>query len=791
MSRLKTKQLRVPPDLLSNLRAIQTILFIAFLITGAIAQCQTFNDPGFVAETLFSVQPFKPVFLKFAPDGRIFIVEKDGVVRIFENGSLLPTPFLNISSKVNIAQDRGLLGFALDPDFETNGFSYLLYTYEDGPDPNSTGPKTARLTRVTVSPTDPNVASPESEVVLLGSVGTPPCPNNGNDCIPSDGVSHTIGTLRFAPDGNLFVGIGDGASFTFVDQLAFRSQDLNSYSGKILRIRTDGSAPLDNPFYDGTNSIQSRVWSYGLRNPYRFDLDPLTGEPMIGDVGWKKHEEINRAGRGRNFGWPCYEGIGPQAGYAVLTQCQQLSPNSVTPPLYTYVQTTNNAVIGGAFYTSNAYPNKYQGNFFFADYVEGWIKRIEFDSNGNMVDVQPFATDAGSVVNLELGPDGLLYYIEFGSGAIRRIKFNGPLAKASATPLFGYSPLNVTFSSVGSIDPTGSPITYLWDFDENGQTSTSPGPVHSFMSSVVKTFNVRLTVTNQSAQTSSDVVKVTVGSIPPTATIDTPAGGIVLKGGEVVNFQGSATDSEDGLLDPSALNWDVLFHHEDHVHTFLNKTGAQGSFTPANFYGEGNYAFEIILTATDTSGLSDRKSILLPFQNLLFDDDFSDGNASDWMVIKDAWTVVANKLTGTTASKAEIQAPTPWMPSTEVGCSSCSIETDFQLDSKEMQIFLLAWYQDKKNYVQVKVIGDKGKISIKQKVNGKAAAKGKAAFPIQVGTTYRFRVDFSQNAFHFYIDDVLIATAPTSSAPFGNLRLRLKSGSNAPATAHFGNIQIF
>lgn len=755
-----------------------------------IVQGQTFNDSGFVTETVFSVEPFQPVFLTFAPDGRIFVVEKNGVVRIFDNGALLSTPFIDISSKVNIALDRGLLGFALDPNFETNGFAYFLYTFENGTNPADNGRKTARLTRVKVSANNPNVASPGSEVVILGSIGTPPCSNNGNDCIPSDAVSHTIGTLRFAPDGNLFVGIGDGAFFVSMHPLALRAQDLNSYSGKILRIKPDGTAPPDNPFYDGTNSIQSKIWSYGLRNPYRFSLDPLTGEPIIGDVGWNNHEEINR-GKGKNFGWPCYEGNSQEPSYAVLLECQQLAPSSITSPLHTYDHVEGQAVIGGVFYTSNVYPNKFQGNYFFADYSEGWIKRMDFQSNGNVKDVQEFATEVGIIVNLELGPDGFLYYIEFESGEIRRIKFNGPVAKASATPFFGYSPLNVMFSSAGSIDPTGSPLTYLWDFDDNGQTSTSPNPSHSFVSSVVKTYNVELTVTNQNAETSSDVAQVIVGSVPPIATIINPPEGTVLKGGDVVGFKGSATDPEDGPLNATSLKWDVLLHHNDHIHTVLNKIGGQGSFTVESDHGEGTFSFELIFSATDSSGLMDKKSILLPIKNLLFADDFADGEAADWVVVKDTWTVEANQLIGTTAKKAEIEAPNPWMPSGKLGCSSCTIETDIRFDSTDMLVSLLGWYEDSKNYVEVKLIGTKGKISIKQKANGKVAAKDSVPFPIEAGTTYRLRVNFSHDEFHVYIDDVLVSTASSSEAPFGNLRFRLKSTSKAPTTARFGNIEVF
>ncbi len=227
--------------------------------------------PAFGAETVVTLQPFTPVGVTFAPDGRMFIWQKNGIVRIYKNGALLGEPFIDISSKVNNFHDRGLLGFVLDPDFATNGYACLFYTCEDGSTP-SNGAKTAQLIRVTADPANPDVALPSSEVVLLGAITSPPCSSHpaGSDCIPADAISHTVGMIRFLSDGTLLLSNGDGVDFNVEDPLALRAQDLDSYAGKILRIRPDDTAPSDNPFYDGTNSIRSKVYAYGLRNPYRF-----------------------------------------------------------------------------------------------------------------------------------------------------------------------------------------------------------------------------------------------------------------------------------------------------------------------------------------------------------------------------------------------------------------------------------------------------------------------------------------------------------------------------------------
>jgi glucose/arabinose dehydrogenase/regulation of enolase protein 1 (concanavalin A-like superfamily) len=572
---------------------------------------QTFSDPGFVAETVVTLPPYKPVGLTWAPDGRIFIWQEDGIVRIVKNGALLPTPFIDIRPRVNTVNDRGMLGLALHPNFASNGYVYLLYTYEEGNNPNDPAPKTARLTRVQANPANPDVALAGSEVVILGSIGVPPCDNYpaGSDCIGSDYDSHTIGTVRFAPDGKLFVSVGDGASYDFVDARALRAQNLNRYEGKILRINPDGSAPGDNPFDDGTNSIRSKIYSYGLRNPYRFALHPVTGEPYIGDVGWGTWEEQNR-GRGANFGWPCYEGPNPLTPYQnVFPQCRALAPSAVTAPIYTYNHNGSGAAaIGGTFYSASAFPAQYHGNYFFADYVQDWIRRMTFDANGNVTGVHNFAANLNGVVTLEQGPDGALYYISLPTGQVRRMRFATapPVAVASATPTSGYSPLTVTFSSGGSSDPNGSPLTYRWEFGD-GAISTSPNPTHTYTASSAQIFTAKLTVTNAQGLSSSTTVKITVGSLPPSATILAPSDGARFNPGETVIFQGLATDPDESLP-PNALSWTVLLHHNEHVHPYLNTIGTQGSFV-VEAHGDGTFYWEIVLTATDSTGLTDTKRV--------------------------------------------------------------------------------------------------------------------------------------------------------------------------------------
>ncbi|MBC6432114.1 hypothetical protein FM036_15630 [Nostoc sp. HG1] len=330
------------------------------------------DDAGnFALETVASGLN-QPTAFDWTSDGkRMFIAQKNGVVRVLNNGTLLSTPFIDISGQVNDTRDRGLLGIAVHPDFgkATNpkNYVYLLYTYdppETNPNnpknnPNSTldnpdqiGNRTARLIRVEADPnTNYTTTIAGSEVVLLGTNGTweninRPDGNSTNvslgyapsgilnkdtgkpftslqdylnnqgkvqnvqNFIANDSESHSVGSVRFGTDGSLFVSLGDGTSYNGRDPRAIRVQDVNNLSGKILRIDAiTGHGLSSNPFYNGDpNSNSSKVYNLGLRNPFRFTIDKNTNTPVIGDVGFFLYEEVNIGKPGANFGWPFYEG---------------------------------------------------------------------------------------------------------------------------------------------------------------------------------------------------------------------------------------------------------------------------------------------------------------------------------------------------------------------------------------------------------------------------------------------------------------------------------------------------
>lgn len=581
---------------------------------------------GFVTEPIVTIPDVATAF-QFAPDGRIFVAEKDGDVQIVQNGAMLPAPFYTVSP-VNDYRDRGLIGITLDPNFATNGWVYLAYTYENNAsDPG--GLKTAQVIRVRGATPASNVADPATKAVLLGSqTGTPGKPSCENwpataDCIPSDYDSHSVGNLRFGADGMLYVATGDGASYASVDVRALRAQNIDRLSGKILRVNPATGAGLsDNPFYSGnTSDTRSKVWAYGMRNPFRFNFKPGTNLILGGDVGWDSWEEINKITAGLNLGWPCYEGADQQPGYAAYAQCQALyTAGTATPPLHTYAHPPSSAAVGGAFTGANGYSSAYQNTYFWGDYPRDQISVLRLDGASNLVpgSVDVFSSSGDGPVMIEVGPDGDIYYMSILTGEIRAIRFVGdnraPVAVAAGSPTGGALPLTVNFSSAGSNDPDGQSITYDWDFGDGAPHSTAANPAHEY--TIAGSYTATLTVTDPLFRTDTATVPIQAGNTPPVATITSPLDGSHYDIGQTINFTGTATDADQGTLPPSSMEWSIVFVHctdetftDCHTHPGVPATGASGSFF-ADDHGDFTY-FDLSLTVTDAGGLQDTETISL------------------------------------------------------------------------------------------------------------------------------------------------------------------------------------
>ncbi len=520
----------------------------------------------------------------FTPDNRILVCQQGGALRIFDiNGAPLGTGTA-LTLSVTSNSERGLLGIALDPDFSTNGFIYLYYTTSAGSLNPPATPKN-RVSRFTMSG---NAVLGGTEVILL-------------DLIPSDAGNHNGGQLRFGADGKLYVSCGDGGANSS------NSQSLTTLAGKIHRINKDGSIPSDNPFFNNPGpGVRKEIWCYGLRNPWRFCVQPGTNALFIADVGQNTWEEVNIGVPGANYGWPTAEG--------------QSSNSNFTNPVFVYNHNgTGASITGGAFYTGTTFPTEYQNSYFYGDYVDNYIRRLTLSPTNEVLSDEAWGTAADGPVNIEYF-NNAIWWTSINSGQIRRITYaaganRSPIAMASATPIAGLAPFNVTFSSAGSSDPDNDALSYSWDFGDS-TTSTVPNPTHQYTGSP-RTVTARLTVTDNGSPNLADTsigIPIVIGTSPPVATIVSPVANSMYNAGQTINYSGTGVDPEDGNRPASAFTWKVVFHHNDHTHPFLGPiTGTtSGSFViPDTGETATNVWYEIILTVRDSSNVPDTKSTLI------------------------------------------------------------------------------------------------------------------------------------------------------------------------------------
>lgn len=323
-----------------------------------------------------------PTAMALAPDGRIFVCQQGGALRVIKNGALLPTPFLTVTVDSN--GERGLLGVAFDPNFVSNQLVYVYYTATTPTIHN-------RISRFTANG-DVALAGSETIVMDLPNLST--------------ATNHNGGAIHFGPDGTLFVAVGDNANGNNAQSLATRL-------GKLLRITSTGGIPADNPFFNQTTGDNQSIWALGVRNPFTFSFQEGTSRMFINDVGENTWEEINDGIAGSNYGWPTCEGF-----------CNPANAN-FRDPIFAYANDASTcAITGGTFYNPQVpqFPSNFVGSYFFADFCGGWIRRLD-PANGNAV--SDFATGIASPVDLHVSADGFLYYLARGSGSVNRIGFPG------------------------------------------------------------------------------------------------------------------------------------------------------------------------------------------------------------------------------------------------------------------------------------------------------------------------------------------------------------------------------
>ncbi len=540
-------------------------LLAAVLLLGATARAATL--PTGFAETRIATGLASPTAMAFAPDGRLFVAQQGGALRVIKNNVLLTQPFLSVS--VNSSGERGLLGIAFDPNFASNNFVYVYYT-------TSTAPIHNRLSRFTASAANPDVAAAGSEVQLLN------LPNL------SSATNHNGGSIHFGTDGKLYVAVGENAN-------GANAPSLNTILGKILRLNPDGSTPSDNPFLSQTTGQNQLIWVRGLRNPFNFAIDRTNSRVHLNDVGENTWEEVNLGVAGSNYGWPSVEGPNP--------------PNvaGVRYPIHNYQNAGNFcAITGAAFYRpiTQTFPAEYAGRYFFGDFCGGFIRML---SPPNYTTSAGFATGISSLTDIKVHTDGSLWYLARGGGDVFRVQFTGAVAPSIST-----QPSSVTVAAGQSASFTVAasgtmPLQYQWQRN-GGNISGATSPTFTLTAAAGDNgATFRAVVTNSFGSVTSNAATLTVlSNAPPTGTITAPANGATYRGGQVFTFAATGTDPETGTLPASAFTWRVDFHHDDHEHPHVAPTtGNSGTFTIAD-RGEtsDNVFYRVSLTVRDSAGLT-------------------------------------------------------------------------------------------------------------------------------------------------------------------------------------------
>jgi glucose/arabinose dehydrogenase len=629
---------------------------------------------GFQETTAFSGLT-QPTVVRFAPDGRVYVAEKSGLIKVFDGlDDPTATVWADLRTKVHNYWDRGLLGMEIGYFYgEGYPWIYVTYTHDaaiggQAPRWGSPGVSSDPCPSPPGPTADGCVVSGRLSILVPGPDGAVQ-----EDVLIEDWCqqypSHSIGAVEFDPWGALYVSGGDGASFNFADWGqdgnpvnpcgdppagvggtqtppgaqggALRSQDLRTRSdptgldGSLIRVDSiDGTPTWYNPAAGDPEANAARQLGYGLRNPFRFTIS-REGDVWLGDVGWGTWEEINRLQPDRvsNFGWPCYEGAARQSGYdsADLSICESLygTSGAVTPPYFAYNHSAKvvagetcpsggSSIAGMQFNYGSNFPAEYQDALFFADYSRDciWVMRAGANGLPDPSTVATFDAGAASPVNLQFGRDGALYYPDFDGGGIQRISYSAanqqPSAVVEASPRSGPAPLTVALDGRGSSDPDGDPLTFAWDLDDDGQFDDASSSTPTHTFTSDGAYLVRLRVTDGRGGQSTGSVTIDVGNSPPTPTILTPTPDLHWSVGEQIGFSGSAVDPEQGSLPDSALDWDLVLNHcPSTCHEHPLESFGGGSGTFAAPDHEYPSHLVLRLTATDASGLTGSTSVRL------------------------------------------------------------------------------------------------------------------------------------------------------------------------------------
>ncbi|MDK1472088.1 PQQ-dependent sugar dehydrogenase [Streptomyces sp. 549] len=589
----------------------------------------------------------EPMTLAVLPDSSVLHTSRDGTVRLTDSGGTT-----TVAGRVPVYShdEEGLQGVGVDPDFAENRHVYLYYA-PPLDTPAGGAPETGsaadfapfdgvnRLSRFVL---DKNgTLDTGSEETILDVPAT-----RGICC-------HVGGDIAFDADGNLLLSTGDDTNpfqsdgYTPIDERpdrnpAFDAQrtsgNTNDLRGKILRVsvNADGSydIPDGNLFEPGTDRTRPEIYAMGFRNPFRMSVDKPTGTIYVGDYGPDAgaaspargpsgQVEFNRITAPGNYGWPYCHGdndayvdfdfadrsSGEPFDCAAprnnsphntgLTELPAAQPGWITYDDGSVPEfgTGSESPMGGPVYRYDPdlesevkFPEAYDGDFFAGEFGRRWIKRIEQDDEGAVTSINSFLWEGTQVMDMEFGPDGALYVLDYGTGffngdhnsALYRIENAtdgyAPIARATADTTSGQAPLRVAFSSDGSSDADGDPLSYAWDFGDGG-TSTEADPTHTYTEE--GQYVATVTARDPSGKTGQASVHITVGNTAPTVELKLPADGQLFSFGDSIPFRVEVSDPEDGEVDCSRVKVTYILGHDSHGHPVSSADGCEGSIQTA------------------------------------------------------------------------------------------------------------------------------------------------------------------------------------------------------------------
>ncbi len=621
--------------------------------------------------------PDQPMQLDVAPDGNVYYLSRSGAVNVIHTHDGAPETHLSGKLEVYDGGEGGAIGLVLDPDFATNHWIYVNYSPKGTAEVNRVSRFTVRADD-TLDPASektvievPDFRNTDEPGHTGGNLAFGPGGNlyigTGDDTNP------------FASDGYTPIDERPGREKFDAQRSSANTNDLRGKILRIHPEAAGGyTIPSGNMFAPGTAKTRPEIYAMGFRNTFRFSVDKETG--WIGAADYGPDAGGPNANRGPEgtvewtlikepgfYGWPycvgnnipyndydfatgasgakfnCSAPVNDSPNNTGLTQLPTAKPATVWYNYHASAEFPEIDVAGGAapmggpFYHYDAastsdrkFPEYFDKTPFFYEWSRNFVKEFRTDSSGDLLKISPFAAklDPRGMIDMKFGPDGAMYVAEWGNGfghantddGIYRIDYvagnRAPLAKASATPDSGQAPLNVTFSSAGSVDPDGDAVTYRWDFGDGG-TSTAANPTHTYTTN--GTHTARLTVTDVGGKAASVNVTVTVGNTRPTVAFTGPPDGGVIDFGDTIQYTVKVTDPEDGTVDCSKVKVIAgLGHDHTHTHDVGQYTGCSGTIkTSASGHdGDANIYFVLTASYTDRGGLSGSTSITLQPKHL-------------------------------------------------------------------------------------------------------------------------------------------------------------------------------